>query len=229
MQTAKQLLHSNKAMDFSARIREAIVASNKSQATIAREIGVSQSAIAQYLSGHVKNLKAETAARFEEATGYSATWLVTGKGPKMPRGNLAPMQGIEAVPLISWVQAGNWSAVVDNFSPGDAERWLQCPARHTRSAFALRVRGDSMFNPNAEPSFRDGDIIFVEPTLEAMHRSLVVVRLDDEDEATFKQLLIEGPKRYLQALNPNWPERIFPIDGNATLSGVVIGKFQSYL
>lgn len=215
-------------MDFSERIREAIHASKKSQAVIAREAGISQSAIAQYLSGNVKSLRAETAAKFEEVTGFSSTWLVTGKGPKMAKANLVAIPGSDPVPLISWVQAGNWAAVVDNFASGDAERWLQCPSRHSERAFALKVRGDSMYNPASEPSFKDGDIIFVDPSLEAIHRSLVVVRLDDEDEATFKQLLIEGQKRYLQALNPNWPDRIFPINGNATLSGVVIGKFQSY-
>lgn len=217
-------------MEFSDRIRAAIAGSGKTQAQIAKEAGISQGAISQYLSGHVKSLKAGTAAKLSEATGYAATWLATGEGPEK---SIADLEGKGAraslVPLISWVQAGEWTSVVSTFDPADADMWLPCPTRHSPDAFALRVRGDSMHNPGREPSFKDGDIIFVDPRLEAHHRSLVVVRLDDGSEATFKQLLTEGNERFLQALNPDWPNRIFPINGKASLCGVVIGKYQSFI
>ena len=85
-----------------------------------------------------------------------------------------------------------------------------------------------MYNPVGEPTFSDGDLILVEPELEAHNGSLVVVTLDDEHEATFKQLVIEGDKKYLKALNPSWPERIIQVNGNATICGVVINKVVSY-
>jgi len=37
-------------------------------------------------------------------------------------------------------------------------------------------------------------------------------------------LIIEGGKKYLKALNPDWPAPIIPINGNATMCGVVIFK-----
>ncbi|PZP92650.1 MAG: peptidase S24 [Variovorax paradoxus] len=216
-------------MDLSNRIREAITGSGKSAASIAREIGVTQSSLSQILNRGVKGIKAETAAALELATGYRMQWLVTGKGPKLLHGNIGAGPAAEPeIPLISWVQAGGWQAVHDNFQPGDADEWLPCPVRHSSSTFALRVRGMSMYDPGGEVSFRDNDIIFVDPEREAQHRSLVVVRLDDEAEATFKQLLIEGTERFLQALNPSWPNRIIPINGHATLCGVVIARLQAF-
>jgi SOS-response transcriptional repressor LexA len=128
------------------------------------------------------------------------------------------------VPLISWVQAGVWSEIIDNFSPGDAEEWIPCPVSHSPSTFVLRVRGESMFNPHGRPSFQDGDLIFVDPDRPASHRSLVVVRLDESKEATFKQLIVEGDHKYLKALNPAWPEPLIQINGHATPCGVVIFK-----
>lgn len=128
-------------------------------------------------------------------------------------------------PLISWVQAGAWETIVDNFSPGDAEEWLDAPVRVSNSAFYLRVRGESMFDLTDHRSFRDGELVLVDPGADAENGSFVVVRLDDESEATFKQLIIEGDRRYLKALNPNWPNRIFEVNGNATICGVVKGKF----
>jgi len=174
------------------------------------------------------------------ALGVNVLWLQYGRGPmrgaeghalnalERTVGHLAnvepgsPIRG--EVPLISWVQAGAWAGIVDNFAPGDAEEWLPCPIKHGPHTFVLRVRGESMWNPHGRPSFQDGDLIFVDPDRSAVHGSMVVVRLDDEQEATFKQLVVEGDRRYLRAANPSWPDRIVQIDGNATICGVVIFK-----
>lgn len=125
------------------------------------------------------------------------------------------------VPLISWVQAGHWCEAIDPFAPGDAEDWLFCPANHSSSTFALRVRGVSM-----EPKYRDGAIIYVDPERSADHLSNVIVRMEDEAEVTFKQLVIEGEKRFLRPLNPDWPgPKLISIDSDAVICGVVIGQF----
>ena len=128
------------------------------------------------------------------------------------------------VPLISWVRAGQWAEVDDPFVPGDAEAWYPCPITHGPRTFVVRVRGDSMFNPHGDKSFKENDLLFVDPDREAVHRSLVVVRMDDSNEATFKQLIIEGQRRYLKALNPGWPEQTIAINGEASIVGVVIFK-----
>lgn len=130
-----------------------------------------------------------------------------------------------SVPLISWVQAGCWSDVADPFAPGVAEEWLPCPVRHGPNTYAVRVRGDSMYNPEGRPSYSDGDIIFVDPSKDAKHGDRVIVRLDDQAEATFKQLIIEDGRKLLKALNPVWVPRYIEINGNATMAGVVIGKW----
>ena len=143
--------------------------------------------------------------------------------------NVEPGPDIKGrVPLISWVQAGAWCEVEDLYAVGDAEEWMPCPTSHGPRTYALRVRGESMFNPHERRSFRDGDIIFVDPDRLAENGSPVIAKLDDSQEATFKQLVIEGEERYLKALNPNWPDRIIRINGNATICGVVIGKYEVF-
>jgi len=52
-----------------------------------------------------------------------------------------------------------------------------------------------------------------------------VVRLDDRGEVTFKRLVIEGERRYLKPLNPNWPEKIIEVPDDARIVGVVIGRY----
>lgn len=130
------------------------------------------------------------------------------------------------LPLISWVQAGNWTEVVDNFAPGDAEDWIPCPFNHGPNAFVLRVVGESNYDPTGPKSYAPGDFIAVDPSRTPINRSMVVVRVDHEDKATFKQLLMDDDgTMMLKALNPNWPNRIFAMPKGSRIAGVVIGKW----
>lgn len=166
--------------------------------------------------------------------GVRAEWLKSGQGARYMSdvaskgqkqasdANVEPIELPRAmdVPLISWVQAGAWGEIVDNFAPGDAEEWMICPKRHGPHTFGLRVRGVSMAS-----RYNDGDIIFVDPDASADHGKNVVVRLENEKEATFKQLVIEDGRKFLRALNPEWTPRIMEINERATICGVVIGKW----
>lgn len=70
-------------MTLKDRIREAMEYAELTRADLARATKRTGAAVTQWLDGDVKSLKAETAALMERATGYSSTWLVTGKGPKL--------------------------------------------------------------------------------------------------------------------------------------------------
>lgn len=196
-----------------------------SQAEFARAIKRSPAQVNQWLSGHRK--LGDAGARHIELTlGLAPGYFDDKCGrPPIAQPNTEPGPDIQGrVPLISWVQAGAWSEIIDNLAPGDAEEWISCPVSHSPATFVLRVRGESMLNPYGRPSFHDGDLIFVDPERPAVHGSLVVVRLDDDKEATFKRLVVEGDRRYLKALNPAWPEPMMQINGHATICGVVIFK-----
>jgi len=124
------------------------------------------------------------------------------------------------VPLISWVQAGAWSDVVDNFSPGDSEEMIPTIVPIKRHTFALRVDGDSMTNPAGWPSFPEGMIIIVEPEFDHQSGDFVVVK-NGENQATFKQLIRDGAEWLLKPLNPRYPIKPLPTD--STICGVVRG------
>ena len=75
-----------------------------------------------------------------------------------------------------------------------------------------------------EPRFHEGDLIFVDPGAAADSGKYVVVKLAGSPEATFRQLIVEEGRRYLKALNPDWPNRITEVDQSATICGVVVFK-----
>lgn len=119
------------------------------------------------------------------------------------------------VPLISWVQAGQWCEISDQFQPGDAESWRETTARVSAGAYALRIVGDSM-----EPAIPRGAVVIVDPAIEATNGRVVVVRQNGDSEATIKRLVIEGGVRYLKPDNPRYP--IMEMRADAVICGVAI-------
>jgi len=133
------------------------------------------------------------------------------------------------VPLISWLQATVWRTLVETFKPEDAIDWPPCPVPHSRSTFALKIQGMSMHNPAGRPSFSEGDIIFIDPDVSPQHKNLVLASVAGEKEAIFRQLVVEGGKQYLFALNPIWPERMLPVDETITIIGTAIVKQEALI
>lgn len=218
-----------KRLKYARKLREL------TQAQLSEKSGVNQSDISKIESGaHQKSTSLMALAR---ALAFNPDWLDSGNGvmqshaveqPLAPYGNTEALPNLGKVPLIDWVAAGDFCGSIDPYPVGMAEDWLYCPSRHGSKTYALRVRGESMFNPSGSPSFKDGDIIFIDPDRAANHKSLVICRMDDAKETTFKRLLIEGDTKMLEALNPSWPERIIKVNGNATICGVIIGRYDVF-
>lgn len=130
------------------------------------------------------------------------------------------------LPVISWVQAGLWGTEVDTKNLGDAVEMVVSPKP---GDFALRVVGESMYNPSGDPSFRDGDTISVSTSRTPAHRDFVIVKRRGEQVATFKQYLVESDGTILlHALNPSWPNKYLPYDEHCSIIGVVTGSWRGY-
>jgi SOS-response transcriptional repressor LexA len=210
-------------MTLANRVTEAILNTGKRPVEIARAIGRTPSAISQLMDGTTKSLKAETAERLQNVTGYRSAWLVSGRGPKLVSDNTEPGPSLQSeVPVISWVKAGEWAEAADPLMPGDAERWMPCPVKHGPHTFALRVRGDSMTAPYGR-SYPEGCVIFVEPDLRSpMNGQRVIAKLAGSNDVTFKVYKEEDGRRWLQALNPAHQ----PIRDEFRIIGTVIGKWE---
>lgn len=122
------------------------------------------------------------------------------------------------LPLISHVQAGEWSEAIDFRTLGDDIDWQESPSSASDTAFWLKVVGDSM-TAQVGPSIPEGHLILVDPTVQADNGSLVVAKLEGTDEVTFKKLIVDAGQKYLKPLNPNY--RPLEINGNCRIIGVV--------
>ncbi|HYF57366.1 MAG TPA: XRE family transcriptional regulator [Burkholderiaceae bacterium] len=118
-----------------------------------------------------------------------------------------------SVPLLTWQQIASGEIVVSDNN-------VACPVPAGPKTFAARVRGNAMHNPAGRPSFAEDDLIFVDPSRKAEHKSLVIVR--HAGQALFRQYLAEPEGAMLAALNPAWPDRLVRVDDGMEIVGVVI-------
>lgn len=101
--------------------------------------------------------------------------------------NVAPAPlGTRRIPLVSYVQAGHMTEAVDAYAVGDAAEWMLTDLDLSASAFALRIKGDSMM-----PEFREGDTVIIDPAITPMPGDYVVAKNGD-NEATFKKYRPRG-------------------------------------
>lgn len=128
------------------------------------------------------------------------------------------------VPVISWVQAGSMTNVETVIRDTEIDEWLPPNEDCGKNGYGLRVVGNSM-----SPSFIPGDRIYINPDIQTFALQtgdLVIVSCFGETEATFKKLIIEGNNKYLQPLNPNWPEQIIKLTEDCRLVGKVVGLYR---
>lgn len=227
----------NEKLEFSKRLNELLDEQHfrpkykGRQEALAKLFDVSQIGARKWLEGeaipkHEKII--EIATRFNARS----AWLEYGELPKTADGPREIQSGLRIkeirerynttqapilskVPLISHVQAGDWSEIVDAFQPGDAEDMIDTAARVGHHAFALRIKGRSM-----EPTIPDGAVVIIDPSVRPENGNIVVARLEDSMEATIKRLVIDGPYRYLEPINTAFQP--IQIDGDCTIVGVAV-------
>ncbi|MGP1571863.1 MAG: LexA family transcriptional regulator [Moraxella sp.] len=131
------------------------------------------------------------------------------------------------VPVINWIAAGSWTET-NPATLNDVIEYLPRPIGLSEKGFCLIVRGESMM-----PEFKPDEIIYVEPNVDIgklQNGDLVVVQESNNNEATFKQLVIGETSNdmYLRPLNKNWHEQRMIPKSDWTLIGKVVGKWVKY-
>lgn len=121
--------------------------------------------------------------------------------------------------MISKVQAGARCEAVEPYTLKDIDLWLESDAHIQGEGFWLQVDGDSMTAP-AGLSIPEGTFVLFDTGREAINGSLVIAKLSDSNEATFKKLVIDGAQKYLKGLNPQWP--LVAVNGNCRIIGVAV-------
>lgn len=206
---------------WSSRIKERMEALNMTSDMVARKMGITRGAVAHYLVGRrvppLKQFKKLAAIlKADPAWLQFGTDIIT-EPVKEIIVNKEPTQ--YPLPILSWDQLTDFADIdklknkAADFVPHlftDQPRW-----------YALRVRGDSMTAPTGHGhSFKESDILIIDPDKTPIHGSFVIALLPRAREATFKQYVKDGGFTYLKPLNPQYPT--IEIEESTHMCGIII-------
>ena len=122
-------------------------------------------------------------------------------------GNIeGPLSLGRQIPVINQVAAGYPKEFTDLDYPASvADDYIACPDVRDPDAFAARVVGDSML-----PEYREGEIVVFSPEAPTPDGADCFVRLERDNETTFKRVYFEDEQRRirLQPLNSAYPPRV---------------------
>lgn len=199
------------------------------QYSIADELGITQGAVGHYLNGR-NALNVEVASGFARILQVPISEFSASIASKVAE-QAESLKGESNVrffgeyrsgkryPVLSSVQAGAWCEACEPYAVKDIDLWLESDAHIQGDAFWLKVEGDSMTSP-VGISIPEGTFVLFDTGREPINGSLVIAKLSDSNEATFKKLIIDGGQKYLKGLNPAWP--LVPVNGNCKILGVAI-------
>lgn len=188
------------------------------QGHMASLFGVSQKGARKWLEGEAipKTARLNEIAKY---FGVRSEWLLSGRGDMYDEesqwfGKVSEVNGTyetecsncKKIPVLSHLQAGQLEKIAPAYKSIDASDWIETSAKVSRSSFALIAEGDSMVNPYGSPSIPEGAYVIIDPKIEATHGKIVLAKLNNSEGTMLKKLVIDGPNKYLKALNPEYKQ-----------------------
>lgn len=215
-------------MSIGQRISKLMLDMDVSNAKLARMIGVSRPTIGNWIEGKSAPT-GENLTNLANALKVDPNWLMSGKESRVRLDNNVdisqriPFEG-RPVPVISWVAAGSFGPIATVLKDAEVDEYLPPIRECGKNGYGLVVTGISM-----SPKFEPEDRIYVNPDFQVSDLKtgdLVIVSCTGDNEATFKQLIIEGTTKYLKPLNPKWDEQIIKLTEDCRLVGKVVGLYR---
>ena len=215
-------------MSIGQRISKLMLDMDVSNAKLARMIGVSRPTIGNWIEGKSAPT-GENLTNLANALKVDPNWLMSGKESQVRLDNNVdisqriPFEG-RPVPVISWVAAGSFGSIETVLKDAEVDEYLPPIRECGKNGYGLVVTGISM-----SPKFEPEDRIYVNPDFQVSDLKtgdLVIVSCTGDNEATFKQLIIEGTTKYLKPLNPKWDEQIIKLTEDCRLVGKVVGLYR---
>ena len=189
---------------------------------VARSAGITGEHILYIERGQRKNPSFDVVMKILRALHVDLQEFLQETGYLPVNAEPAPLKALRPIPIISWVRAGKWHHVGVSSDFEEAEDWTESDVQG-KGIFALRIKGDSM-----EPEFVEGDVVIINPHIETKPGDFVIIRKEDNDEATFKQLRKYGSTLILHPLNPKYDDIELKRGHGYRIVGKVVKKEKRY-
>lgn len=170
--------------------------SRLSESELARRTGICQPVIHRMASGETDNPKIETLRPIAKFFAITLDQLI-GDEPlisKFPNSHVE--QALAAVPLITLEEAISWPPKSEKAS---ISQYVPTDITISPHAYAIKLKNSTMY-----PMFPDGTLLIIEPNIAYQHKDFVIAQIQNEQQATFKQLLVDGKEHYLKSVNNDY-------------------------
>lgn len=212
----------NKKQEVGLRLKQFREDKGMSQRTLAEKCGWGASRIGNYEAG-VRSVNLDDAEIIASVLNIKPYQILFDSSeiasiPNVSRIGIQP-KFHKSFPLLSSVQAGQWTEACEPYTLDNIDEWFESTVRTSDRCFWLKVQGDSMTSTTGV-SVPEGTLVLVDTEREHENGSLVVAKLTDVNEATFKKFISDGGQHYLKPLNSSY--QMTPINGNCKVIGVVV-------
>ncbi|WP_299370066.1 transcriptional repressor LexA [uncultured Tateyamaria sp.] len=161
--------------------------------------------------------------RLPDSMGGFTPRVIDGDRPDVPPP--AAAQTVEAAHAVELPVMGRIAAGVPISAISEVSHSVAVPGQMLSGKgehYALEVKGDSMI----DAGINDGDVVVIRET-SAVDNGDIVVALVEDHEATLKRYMRKGDTIALEAANPAYETRVFPV-GHVKVQGKLVGLIRTY-
>jgi len=194
-----------------------------SETALARLSGVSQPVVHRLMTEQTPNPRLETVRALAQCFHISIHQLI-GEAPLPSHmATAASSSTWKNIPLLSLKEACLWA---------DSRHQHQINASKNKIGIDLPVSDHSyaihMPDTTMSPRFPEGTVLIIDPQQTAQNQDFVLAqyKVGAQSQTTFKQLLIDGEKRYLKPLNPDF--QVIQMTDQYSLLGTLIQARTDY-
>lgn len=198
----------NKTVDtqaFISNVKQAMQKQNIREAELSRLTGIPLTTLHKILSGKTSDPRISTLQILANYFGVTVDELFTGIQDKSSR--------IQSIPIISWNDCSKGENYIHSLNLTNWKEWINIEYI-SDNAYSL------VSKPSMEPQFTKGTHLVVVPNIKPKDGDLVIVAYKDVQSATLRELLDDGPNKYLLPCIPNEPKERMSDD--TTIIGVVV-------
>lgn len=152
-------------------------------------------------------------------------WLLYGistsdsKTVDEPTSNYA-LNRVSCYPLIGWNDVVRWNSSMDKKDITAIGEYRTYEV-FSKDCFSLKVESENM-----KPDLMVGELALIDPTEKPKNNDFILVTINGSP--TFRQITFDADQKFIKSTNPDWPNRISPLDETISILGVVVEKWQKF-
>lgn len=159
----------------------------------------------------------------------SLDWILTGKGEGAKKDSQNNAENYPTIkyyaPVIDWHEIHLWKTKRNSMHL-EGKDHIPLLNGEGSNCFGLRIKEDSMCSSDSEDTFKQGDVVIVNPDIKIGIGDYVVISLGENEPALLRQFTMNSDGTFFRALNTGYPD-IKATDKIYTF-GVVIGKYTQF-